>query len=163
MWRFTAGLCLNITFISVWYKFICLRRWSDIVQMLYKCFVIAGMDLWYPMTNKSNAFMGSALNAVEAGDQSDWTATCCIIRQTQNMCITFVQCWTNVEDVGPTLYKMLYKCFGFSGLLISHKTHRVTLRSHHTNSYAHIINKHIINKWVTIFFKKCGDLQRACV
>ena len=21
------------------------------------------------------------------------------------MCITFVQCWTNVEDVGPTLYK----------------------------------------------------------
>ena len=23
----------------------------------------------------------------------------------QNVCITFVQCWTNVEDVGPTLYK----------------------------------------------------------
>ena len=22
-----------------------------------------------------------------------------------NICITFVQCWTNVEDVGPTLYK----------------------------------------------------------
>ena len=64
-----------------------LRRWFDIVQMLYKCFVFAGMDLWYPMTNKSNAFMGSAMNAVEAGDQSDWTATCCIIRQTQNMCI----------------------------------------------------------------------------
>ena len=21
------------------------------------------------------------------------------------ICITFVQCWTNVEDVGPTLYK----------------------------------------------------------
>ena len=26
-------------------------------------------------------------------------------RQTQNICITFMQCWTNVEDVGPTLYK----------------------------------------------------------
>ena len=24
---------------------------------------------------------------------------------TQNIWITFVQCWTNVEDVGPTLYK----------------------------------------------------------
>ena len=23
----------------------------------------------------------------------------------QNICIIFVQCWTNVEDVGPTLYK----------------------------------------------------------
>ena len=27
--------------------------------------------------------------------------------QTQNICITFVQCRTNVEDVGP----MLYKCY----------------------------------------------------
>ena len=26
-------------------------------------------------------------------------------QQTQNICITFIQCWTNVEDVGPTLYK----------------------------------------------------------
>ena len=25
--------------------------------------------------------------------------------KTQNICITFVQCWTNVEDVGPTLYE----------------------------------------------------------
>ena len=28
-----------------------------------------------------------------------------ISQQRQNICITFVQCWTNVEDVGPTLYK----------------------------------------------------------
>ena len=28
-----------------------------------------------------------------------------VSQQTQNMCITFVQCWTNVEDDGPTLYK----------------------------------------------------------
>ena len=26
-------------------------------------------------------------------------------QQTQNICITFIQCWTNVEDVGPALYK----------------------------------------------------------
>ena len=26
-------------------------------------------------------------------------------QQTQNICIPFIQCWTNVEDVGPTLYK----------------------------------------------------------
>ena len=26
-------------------------------------------------------------------------------QQTQNICITFVQCWTSVEDVGTTLYK----------------------------------------------------------
>ena len=26
-------------------------------------------------------------------------------QQTQNICITFMQCWTSVEDVGPTLYK----------------------------------------------------------
>ena len=26
-------------------------------------------------------------------------------QQTQNICITIVQCWTNVGDAGPTLYK----------------------------------------------------------
>ena len=26
-------------------------------------------------------------------------------QQTQNICITFIQCWTSVGDVGPTLYK----------------------------------------------------------
>ena len=26
-------------------------------------------------------------------------------RHTQNICITFIQCWTNFEDVGPALYK----------------------------------------------------------
>ena len=30
-----------------------------------------------------------------------WT----IFQQTQSISITFVQCWTNVEDVGPTLYR----------------------------------------------------------
>ena len=30
---------------------------------------------------------------------------------TQNICITFIQCWTNVEDVGPTLYKCYTNVF----------------------------------------------------
>ena len=28
-----------------------------------------------------------------------------LFQQTQNICITFLQCWTNAEDVGPALYK----------------------------------------------------------
>ena len=28
---------------------------------------------------------------------------------TQNICITFVQCWTNVKDIRPTLYKRYTK------------------------------------------------------
>ena len=32
----------------------------------------------------------------------------------QNICITFIQCWTNIANVGPTLYKCLlwydYRC-----------------------------------------------------
>ena len=45
-------------------------------------------------------------------------------QQTQNICITFVQCRPNVFDVGPTLYKvtrwsnivqMLYKYLVFTG------------------------------------------------
>ena len=30
---------------------------------------------------------------------------CDLSKQTQNICITFVQRWRNVFDVGPTLYK----------------------------------------------------------
>ena len=33
----------------------------------------------------------------------------------QNICMTFVQCWTNVEDVGPTLYKCYTNVFLFAG------------------------------------------------
>ena len=28
-----------------------------------------------------------------------------IAQQVQNICIQFIQCWTNVGDVGPTLFK----------------------------------------------------------
>ena len=33
----------------------------------------------------------------------------------QNICITFVQFWTNVEDVGPTLYKCYTNVFCLLG------------------------------------------------
>ena len=33
-------------------------------------------------------------------------------QQTQNVCVRFTQCLTDVEAVGPTLYK----CFVFAGL-----------------------------------------------
>ena len=26
-------------------------------------------------------------------------------QQTQNICVTLIQCWTNVKDIGPMLYK----------------------------------------------------------
>ena len=34
---------------------------------------------------------------------------------TLKICITFVQCWTNVEDVGPTLYKCYTNVLYFLG------------------------------------------------
>ena len=42
-------------------------------------------------------------------------------QQTQNVFITFVQCWINVEDVGPTLYKC-YKnvCVCWDMILSAH-------------------------------------------
>ena len=41
------------------------------------------------------------LNAAAAS----WLELSGATQQTQDICVTFVQCWTNVEDVGPTLYK----------------------------------------------------------
>ena len=35
----------------------------------------------------------------------------------QNICITFVQCWSNVEDVGPTLYTY-FVCTGVFSLYV---------------------------------------------
>ena len=35
--------------------------------------------------------------------------------QRQNICITFVQCWTDVEDVEPTLYKCYKNVLCFLG------------------------------------------------
>ena len=38
-------------------------------------------------------------------------------RQTQNICITFVQRRTNVFDVGPTMYKCYTNVLGSLGVL----------------------------------------------
>ena len=34
------------------------------------------------------------------------------------MCVTFVQCWSNVEDVGPTLYKYYTNVLCLLGMLV---------------------------------------------
>ena len=34
-----------------------------------------------------------------------WRVCCSNTQQTQNSCITFIQCWTSVVDARPTLYK----------------------------------------------------------
>ena len=39
-------------------------------------------------------------------------------QQTQNICITFIKCWTN-EDVGPTLCKFYTNIFCMLGLALS--------------------------------------------
>ena len=37
-----------------------------------------------------------------------------VCKQTQNICMTFVQCWINVENISPTLYK----CCTNAGIII---------------------------------------------
>ena len=39
-------------------------------------------------------------------------------QQTQNMCITFVQCWPYVSDVGPALYKSYAPVLCLIGIFI---------------------------------------------
>ena len=46
-----------------------------------------------------------------------WDEDLKLTQQAQIICITFVQRRPNVFDVGPTLYKMLYICFMFTGNL----------------------------------------------
>ena len=36
-------------------------------------------------------------------------------QQAQNICKLFVQCWTNIKDVGPTLYKYFTNDLCFLG------------------------------------------------
>ena len=48
-------------------------------------------------------------------------------QQTQNICITFAQCWTNVEDVGPTLYKYYTNVLCLLGRVL--RNHLQTVKS----------------------------------
>ena len=71
----------------------------------------------------------------------------CVTQQTQNICITFVQCWTSVEDVGPTLYKcytnVLCKLGITSGLVDFHET-LAFIGSHTRNDPELPPSKHVI-------------------
>ena len=49
---------------------------------------------------------------------------------TQNICITFMQCWANVEDVEPTLYKCYANVLCLLGLSI---IKRNLWNTHHWN------------------------------
>ena len=87
-----------------------LRPWTGNVPILYKCFVFAGLLPVSRIVAKVNQIGSNGLgdvvmqiSAVYAGVQSQKAVPA--FQQTKNICITFVQCWTNVEDVGPTLYK----------------------------------------------------------
>ena len=54
-------------------------------------------------------------------------------QQTQNICITFVQCWTNVEDVGSRLYKCYTNVLCLLGYVtIVHRFNPADMR-HFTN------------------------------
>ena len=49
-----------------------------------------------------------------------------IIHYPANICITFVQCWPNVEDVGTTLYKCYANVCWIVDDLIDIKLHAIT-------------------------------------
>ena len=44
-------------------------------------------------------------------------------RYTQNICITFIQCWTSVFDVGPTLYNCYTNVSCLLGCLLGNASH----------------------------------------
>ena len=47
-------------------------------------------------------------------------------QQTENICITFIQCWTNVEDDRPTLYKCCANVLCYLGLYYSQRMHNAS-------------------------------------
>ena len=61
-----------------------LRRWSNIVQMLYKCFVFAGRGYFHSATSKKTQVFG-LMCGFNIGHPA------------------LSQCWSNVADGGPTL------------------------------------------------------------
>ena len=52
-------------------------------------------------------FLAPVLHEWEIQENKRWIsrliASVVATQQTQNICITFVECWIKVEDVGPTL------------------------------------------------------------
>ena len=87
--------------------------WADVVQMLYKCFVLTGSSLASFITVNMNEPEPTLLLIYHQNDCCPalninpidfllWLFIIIYSKQTQNICITFTQCWTNV---GPTLHK----------------------------------------------------------
>ena len=54
--------------------------------------------------------------------------------QTQNICIIFIQCWTNAEDVGPSLYK----CYTNILCLLGRSVQNHSLKLYHHTAIASI-------------------------
>ena len=84
------------------------RRWHDVEaansprQVICRCQVLSEL-CWSARGDKSRPCRREwRLSWLDPNHQ--------VSQQTQNICMTFVQCWTIVEDVGPTLYKC-YKKF----------------------------------------------------
>ena len=82
-------------------------RWGSLGEMSYvKCITLAweGQANLIGKTEMLLAISGSGGGGI-AGITVGWGVVVTPSRKTQNICITFVQCWTNVFNVGPTLYK----------------------------------------------------------
>ena len=102
-----------------------LRRWPNIKSALDQLLVFAGKKL-YGSLRVSLLYDYSRFYSVLLEIKSmllpllrqERYNMCWSFQQTQNICMTFVQCRTNVEDVEPTLYKMPYTCFVFAGLFV---------------------------------------------
>ena len=62
-----------------------------------------------PTPQKSN---GASLRA-----RPSWFTMVVTAQQTQHICITFIQCCANVEDVGSTLYKCYTNVLWLLGIL----------------------------------------------
>ena len=73
------------------------KRWASVKSALDKPLVLAGMAVWMQLAEALALFFYHHCHAC----LNLWTHT----RQTQNICITLVQCWPNVFDVGPALCK----------------------------------------------------------
>ena len=77
-----------------------------------ECIYLVLRGLWFVMseiTTRKSSWLPSTKQSVsehaEHYSTFTWLTRFLVSQQTQNMCTTFVQCWTNVFDVGPTLCK----------------------------------------------------------
>ena len=95
--------CIFIFILDV-VNYLCASPWSDKVENIV---IIPDINIsaqfWWPEASQVT-FIGSCPRKKRQKDGK--TVHLLVIYQlTQNICMAFVQCWTNGEDVGPTLYK----------------------------------------------------------